>query len=39
MFVDNAVTSGHQATTMALDYFLEAQEQKIKRNKAKSKRQ
>jgi hypothetical protein len=39
MFVDNTVTSGHQARTMALNYFLEAQEQKIKRNKAKSKRQ
>jgi hypothetical protein len=39
MFVDNGVTSGHQARTMALNYFLEAQEKKIKRNKAKSKRQ
>jgi hypothetical protein len=39
MFVDNVVTSGHQARTVALNYFLEAQEKKIKRNKAKSKRQ
>jgi hypothetical protein len=39
MFVDNTVTSGHQARTVALNYFLEAQEKKIKRNKAKSKRQ
>jgi hypothetical protein len=39
MFVDNVVTSSHQARTMALNYFFEAQEQKIKINKAKSKRQ
>jgi glycine cleavage system pyridoxal-binding protein P len=39
MFVDNVVTSGHQAKTVALNYSLQAQEQKIKRNKAKSKRQ
>jgi hypothetical protein len=39
MFVDNVVTSGHQARTVALNYFLEAQEKNIKRNKAKSKRQ
>jgi hypothetical protein len=39
MFVDNVVTSGHQARTVALNYFLEAQEKKIKRNKAKNKRQ
>jgi hypothetical protein len=39
MFVDNVVTSGHQSRTVALNYFLEAQEKKIKRNKAKSKRQ
>jgi hypothetical protein len=38
MFVDNVVTSGNQAMTVALNYFLEAQEQKIKINKAKSKR-
>jgi hypothetical protein len=39
MFVDNAIASGHQVKTMALNYFLEAQEQKIERNKSKSKRQ
>jgi hypothetical protein len=39
MFVDNVITSGHQARIVALNYFLEAQEQKIKRNKAKNKRQ
>jgi hypothetical protein len=39
MFVDNDDTFGHQARTMALNYFLEAQEQKIKRNKVKTKRQ
>jgi hypothetical protein len=39
MFVDNAVTSGHEARTVALNYFLEAKEKKIKRNKAKNKRQ
>jgi hypothetical protein len=39
IFVDNAVTSGHQARTVALNYSLEAQKQKIKRNKAKNKRQ
>ena len=39
MFVDNVVTSGHQARIVALNYFLEAQEQKIKGNKAKNKRQ
>jgi hypothetical protein len=39
MFVDNVVTSGHQARTVALNYSLEAQKKKIKRNKAKNKRQ
>jgi hypothetical protein len=39
MFVDNAATFGHQDRTVALNYSLEAQEQKIKRNKAKNKRQ
>jgi hypothetical protein len=39
MFVDNAFISGHQARTVALNYFLEAQEKNIKKNKAKSKRQ
>jgi hypothetical protein len=39
MFVDNADISGHQVKTMALNYFLEAQEQKIKINKANNKRQ
>ena len=39
IFVGNTVTSGHQARTVSLNYFLEAQEQKIKRNKAKNKRQ
>jgi hypothetical protein len=39
MFVDNIVTSGHQARIVALKYSLEAQEKKIKRNKAKNKRQ
>ena len=38
LFVDNAVTSSHQARIVALNYSLEAQEQKIKRNKANSKR-
>jgi hypothetical protein len=38
MFVDNDVTSSHQARTVALNYSLEAQEQKTKRNKAKSKK-
>jgi hypothetical protein len=37
MFVDNIVTSGHQARTMALDSSLEAQKQKIKITKAKNK--
>jgi hypothetical protein len=31
MFVDNVVTSGHQARTVALNYSLEAQNKKIKR--------
>jgi hypothetical protein len=39
MFVDNVVTSSHQAKTMALNFSLEAQKQKIKRTKAKNKRQ
>jgi hypothetical protein len=38
MFVDNVVTSSHQARTVTLNYFLKAQEQKIKRNKAKNKK-
>jgi hypothetical protein len=38
MFVDNAVTSSHQAGTMSLNYFLVAQEKNIKINKAKNKR-
>jgi hypothetical protein len=38
MFVDNIVTSGHQARIVALNYSLEEQEKNIKRNKAKSKR-
>jgi hypothetical protein len=38
MFVDNTVTSGHQARIVAFNYSLEAQEKKIKINKAKSKR-
>jgi hypothetical protein len=37
MFVDNAVTSSHQARIVALNFSLEAQEQKIKRNKDKNK--
>jgi hypothetical protein len=37
MFVDNTVTSGHQARTVALNYSLEAQKQNIKRKKAKNK--
>jgi hypothetical protein len=37
MFMDNAVTSDHQAKTVALNYSLVAQEKKIKRNKAKNK--
>jgi hypothetical protein len=37
MFVDNAVTSGHQSRIVALNYFLLAQEKKIKRNKSKNK--
>ena len=39
MFVDNVVTSRHQARPVALNYSLEAQEKNIKRNKAKNKRQ
>jgi hypothetical protein len=39
MFVDNAVTSGHQAMTVALNFSLEAQKKKIKRIKVKNKRQ
>jgi hypothetical protein len=39
MFVDNDVIFGHQAKKMDLNYFLEAQEKKIKINKAKNKRQ
>jgi hypothetical protein len=38
MFVDNVVTSSHQSMTMSLNYSLEAQEKKIKRNKVESKR-
>jgi hypothetical protein len=38
MFVDNTVTSGHQARTVALNYSPEAQKKKIKRNKAKNKK-
>ena len=38
MLVDNAVTSGHQAMTMSLNYSLEAQKKNIKINKAKNKR-
>jgi hypothetical protein len=38
MFVDNTVTSCHQAKKMALNFSLEAQKKKIKRNEAKSKR-
>jgi hypothetical protein len=38
MFVDNVFASGPQAKTVALNFSLEAQEQKIKRNKAKNKR-
>jgi hypothetical protein len=30
MVVDNVVTSGHQARTVALNYFLVAQEENIK---------
>jgi hypothetical protein len=37
-FVDNVVTSSHQARIVALNYFLEAQEKNIKINKTKSKR-
>jgi hypothetical protein len=37
MFMDNDVTSSHQARIVALNYSLEAQEKKIKRNKAKNK--
>jgi hypothetical protein len=39
MFVENVVTSGHQAKIAAINYSLEAQEKKIKINKAKNKRQ
>jgi hypothetical protein len=39
MFVDNVVTSRHQTRIVALNYFLEAQEKKIKKNKAKNKMQ
>jgi hypothetical protein len=39
MFVDNTVTSGHQAKTVAPNFSLEAQKQKIKIIKAKNKRQ
>jgi hypothetical protein len=39
MFVDNTVTFGHQARTMALKFSLEEQKQKIKRTKAKNKNQ
>jgi hypothetical protein len=38
MFLDNAVNSGHQSRTVALNYSHEAQKQKIKRNKAKNKK-
>jgi hypothetical protein len=37
MFVDNMVTYGHQTKIVALNYSLEAQEQKRKINKAKNK--
>jgi hypothetical protein len=39
MFVDNFVTSGHQARTVALNFSFEAQNKKIKITKAKNKRQ
>jgi hypothetical protein len=39
MFVDNAVTYGNQAKTVALNSSLEAIKKKIKRNKAKNKQQ
>ena len=39
MFVDNAITYGHQTKTMALNYSLEAQKKNIKINKDKNKRQ
>jgi hypothetical protein len=39
MFVDNDITFGHQARIVALNYSLEAQEKKMKKNKAKNKRQ
>jgi hypothetical protein len=38
MFVDYVVTSGHQARTVSLNYSLEAQKKKIKKNEAKSKK-
>jgi hypothetical protein len=36
-FVDNAIISCHQDRTVSLNYFLEAQEKNIKRNKDKNK--
>jgi hypothetical protein len=39
MFLDNNVTSSHQAKTVALNFSLEAQKKNIKRNKAKNKKQ
>jgi hypothetical protein len=37
LFVDNAVTSSHQAKTVALNFSLVAQERNIKINKDKNK--
>jgi hypothetical protein len=37
MFVDNIVTFGHQARTVALNFSLEAQKQKIKKIKLRVK--
>jgi hypothetical protein len=39
IFVDNTITSSHQARIVALNYSLETKEKKIKRNKDKSKMQ
>jgi hypothetical protein len=38
MFVDNTITFGHQAMTVALNFSLEEQKKNIKRIKAKNKR-
>jgi hypothetical protein len=38
MFVDNVVTSGHQAKLVALNFSLEARKKNIKGTKAKNKR-